>query len=348
MAVLPKTILTGLRKPEAAAVAVETESVVAGSGFTPEASSRAGSLPTDDAAQSLALERWVAQRNAELYQTGPDGTYAYRNQADGTFEPDGARDIGVSARREARRSSCDHSKLRSFCIVQSNLSVSARSADQSPITAGEYRTLQEAYDHFNAALFESSLPQVLITLQRHRGARGYFSPKRFQRREKSRERIHEVALNPDCFINRTDEEILSTLAHEMVHVWQQEHGHPGRGRYHNREWAARMRTIGLMPSTTGKPGGGITGDCVSHYILEGRPFVAACLDFLGRYRLVWESATALNADSGSPLGTVRTQTRTKFTCPNCGLNVWAKPDALIDCHRCSREARETVLLLAVD
>jgi predicted RNA-binding Zn-ribbon protein involved in translation (DUF1610 family) len=62
---------------------------------------------------------------------------------------------------------------------------------------------------------------------------------------------------------------------------------------------------------------------------------------------VWESATARDKDSGSDAGAVaagKTQTRAKFSCPNCGLNVWRKPDALIDCHRCSKEARETVLM----
>jgi hypothetical protein len=47
---------------------------------------------------------------------------------------------------------------------------------------------------------------VLVTLQRHAKARGYFAPERFT--------------------GRTDEAIMSTLAYEMAHVWQQSHGHP--------------------------------------------------------------------------------------------------------------------------
>jgi hypothetical protein len=81
---------------------------------------------------------------------------------------------------------------------------------ESPITAVEYGTLQGGYDFLNAECFENSLPQVLITLRRHGRARGYFSPKRFQRRGKSQDNVHEVALNPDSFAGRTDEEILST------------------------------------------------------------------------------------------------------------------------------------------
>jgi hypothetical protein len=41
---------------------------------------------------------------------------------------------------------------------------------------------QEAYDFFNAGLFAGSLPHVLVTLQRHANALGYFSPDRFTAR----------------------------------------------------------------------------------------------------------------------------------------------------------------------
>jgi len=32
----------------------------------------------------------------------------------------------------------------------------------------------------------------------------------------------------------------------MVHDWQKEFGKPGRGRYHNREWAEKMKEIGRL------------------------------------------------------------------------------------------------------
>ncbi len=61
---------------------------------------------------------------------------------------------------------------------------------------------------------------MLVTLQRHANTRGYFSPEGFiGRTEKTA--AHELAMNPDTFTGRADEEILSTLAHEMAHVWQQ-------------------------------------------------------------------------------------------------------------------------------
>jgi hypothetical protein len=87
--------------------------------------------------------------------------------------------------------------------------------------------------------------------------------------------VHELALNPDAFTGRSDEEILSTLAHEMAHVWQQTHGKPKSNRYHERQWAAKMKEIGLQPTDTGEPGGKETGQSVTHYVIAGGPYVRA-------------------------------------------------------------------------
>jgi len=60
---------------------------------------------------------------------------------------------------------------------------------------------------------------VLVTLQRHAKARGDFRPERFTERIEETA-VHEPAMNPDSFTGRTDDAIMSTLAHEMAHVWQ--------------------------------------------------------------------------------------------------------------------------------
>jgi hypothetical protein len=133
------------------------------------------------------------------------------------------------------------------------------------ITITEYQAFQRAYDFFNRELFAGSLPQVLVTLQRQARTYGYFSPQRFNGRI-DKTAVDELALNPDGFGGRTDEMILSTLVHEMCHVWQQTHGKAPRKGYHDRQWAGKMREIGLQPSSTGEEGGAETGQSVSHYI----------------------------------------------------------------------------------
>jgi hypothetical protein len=128
------------------------------------------------------------------------------------------------------------------------------------ITLKEYQGFQKAYDFFNRELFTGNLPQVLVTLQRHANTRGYFSPERFKGRI-DKQTVHELALNPDNFTGRSDELILSTLVHEMAHVWQQTYGEPPRRGYHNRGYAlkagqltydCRYSTMHGMPVTGGR------------------------------------------------------------------------------------------------
>lgn len=153
-------------------------------------------------------------------------------------------------------------------------------------TRETYEELQVAYDHFNNELFEGQLPSCLITLQREKRTFGYFSPARFA--SLTGQTTDEIALNPTYFAVVPIVETLQTLAHEMVHLWQEHHGKPGRGRYHNDEWANKMERIGLMPSSTGQPGGKRTGDMMADYAIRGGRFLSACEELLtGSFKLSW-------------------------------------------------------------
>jgi hypothetical protein len=194
------------------------------------------------------------------------------------------------------------------------------------LTLKEYQGFQRAYDFFNRELFAGSLPQVLVTLQRHANTRGYFAPFRFKGRIE-KQSVHELALNPDNFTGRSDELILSTLTHEMCHVWQETHGEPSRRGYHNRQWAEKMREIGLQPTSTGEPVGMETGQGVTHYILpEGR--------FASTYAQLASSGFQLHWQSLPAGGSKTKSSKRKFTCPECGQNAWAKPGAILICGQC--------------
>lgn len=176
-------------------------------------------------------------------------------------------------------------------------------------------------------LFGKSLPPLLITLQRKAKTRGYFSPERFAGRS-SQETTHELALNPDHF-GRTDEEIFSTLVHEMCHVWQRMHGKAPRTGYHDRQWAAKMKEVGLFPSHTGEPGGKETGQRVTHYIIAGGAFAASFAKLRATgFELRWQS----RVDEGGRRK--KAASKTKYTCPSCGHNAWAKPGSELICGGC--------------
>lgn len=150
-------------------------------------------------------------------------------------------------------------------------------ASKNP-TAETYEAMQYAYAYFNRVLFQNKLPTCLITFQRQKRIMGYVSFKRWV--NSSRQYVDELAINPEYFANYPLIEICQTLCHEMVHIWQAHFGRPSRRNYHNTQWAEKMKSIGLYPSTTGKPGGDTTGEKVGDYIVHDGPFHRACQDLL--------------------------------------------------------------------
>ena len=196
-------------------------------------------------------------------------------------------------------------------------------------THDTYAAFEEAFDHFNARLFSSRLPSVLITLQVNKKAAGHFWAQRFGHIEDTKVHAHEIAMNASLFKRQTMTEILATFVHEMVHLRQQLEGTPGKARYHNREWAGMMKEVGLQPSTTGQPGGAETGTKLSHYPLAGGPFALACRDLLaGGFKLHWHDR-GLGEKKKTKQGK-----RQKFKCPECGLAAWARFEARLTCTDC--------------
>lgn len=210
------------------------------------------------------------------------------------------------------------------------------------LTTTEYAGFQHAYDYYNQRLFANTLPEVLVTLQRAANTYGYFHARKFEDRTPgSGVAVHELALNPDGFGTRTDKEILSTLVHEMVHVWQQEHGKPPRKCYHDREWSNKMKAVGLQPSHTGAPGGKETGAKMTHYIMTDGMFNRVTDQLLASgFRLNWESRPDASGAAK------KRASKTKFSCPECAQNVWAKPDAQVICGECYEEDESIITMLA--
>jgi predicted SprT family Zn-dependent metalloprotease len=202
---------------------------------------------------------------------------------------------------------------------------------QANPTQKTYKTLDDAYRFFNKRLFGGKLPGCLITMQRKAKAYGYFAGGRFGTVD-GKEVTDEIALNPSHFRERTTEQSLSTLVHEMAHLQQHHFGTPGRTSYHNKQWAQMMRAVGLIPSDTGAPGGREVGQKVSHYIEDGGRFAQACAELVKDgfdpfYVELWSAGDAAKRRK-------KAASKTRYTCDSCGLNAWAKPDAALICGEC--------------
>lgn len=149
-----------------------------------------------------------------------------------------------------------------------------------------YQELQDAYDFFNEHLFNNELPDLIITLNRGRNTLGYFSPDRFT----GESNLSELSMNPDYFGARSLADTLSTLCHEACHVWQRHvfTGKQCRMGYHDKVWAEKMESIGLMPSNTGRAGGKKTGQQMTHYIMPNGAFQKAVFELIRNgYSISW-------------------------------------------------------------
>ena len=236
-------------------------------------------------------------------------------------------------------------------------------------TVNFYAQLQRAFDHFNEHLFESKLPPCLITLRSSSRHYGYHHKNRFINRQGMM--LDELGLQPGFFTLRPVEEVLSTLVHEMVHHWQDTHGQPSRSNPHNRQWATKMREIGLEPSASGLPGGKDTGPSMSHFIKPGGAFINACHSLLEQgFELSWfdrhlpreilpaqerqaalrEAGVAVEVSAPPieqlPESVQGKQTvvcpppkkevdRVKYICAGCGIKAWAKSGVRIICGDCN-------------
>lgn len=218
-------------------------------------------------------------------------------------------------------------------------------------TAEAYGDLQRPFTVLNDALFYGELPNCLITLTRRANVLGYFCAGAF--RDLGGNVAHEISMNPVYLAARSEEESLSTLVHEMCHLWRHVCGRRNRKGgfgapgYHDAVWADKMEAIGLMPSNTGGPDGHRTGFQMTHYTIGGGPFDLACRQFIGTgARIRWrdgfcqpEASPKLPPDElvpPQPQPKRRTKTRTCFVCGGCDLKVLTKASAHLACTDCNR------------
>ena len=240
----------------------------------------------------------------------------------------------------------------------------------------DYVTLSDCYDLFNERLFGGELRGCVLTFEDRGQHFGYYCEWGFIGRDGG-ERRDEICLNPRHFLANTgDLELLQTLVHEQVHQWQCQFGKPSLRTYHNREWAEKMLSIGLVPSDTGRPGGKMTGQKMADYSDENGQFLKIARELLAAKTLVrWYKegvairraqeyaampaaevppvvvalAASMPASSGRENGGVPAKpaaapSKVSYQCPECRARAWGKPGLSLICGKCFDAKGEIVRL----
>lgn len=217
-------------------------------------------------------------------------------------------------------------------------------------TTAQYQYFESLYKFYNQRLFANKLPDVLLNFTRKHKVSGMFVSDQWK--DHNGKLVHEISINPDAIKEQFDVDFHQTLVHEMVHLWQQEHGKNSRLGYHNKQWAKKMISIGLMPSDTGKEGGKTTGQNMSDYFIEDGQFILAFkrlqeekFAFLplkpNNDHLYCQEVAADGSITFAPVIREKNKdskagVRVKYTC-ECPSNVWGKSDLNIRCNVCESD-----------
>lgn len=202
---------------------------------------------------------------------------------------------------------------------------------KTPPTLEQFKAYQGAWSYFNKTLFDGKLKPCLLNFRgRHKLNLGIFWPQRWVKTDGTA--THEISLNPDV-LSQPLAETMATLVHEMCHQWQQDHGEPPRGNYHDKEWGAKMEVIGLIPSNTGLPGGKKTGQQMHHYAEKGGAFAKALDKMPKDVKLPWLAA-AIPEKEKKP---TKNKNKIKYICPDCEACIWGKSGLAVACVGCGWE-----------
>ena len=207
-------------------------------------------------------------------------------------------------------------------------------------TNAQFEAFEAAYQYFNEVLFSYELPPVILNLSRKSKAMGFAAPFRWQaagQSQQEQEKLHELSINPEILCLSLIE-VYSTLVHEQCHIWQFHCGKPSRRTYHNKEWAEKMLEVGLTPSSTGYPGGKMTGQRMNDYPTPDGVFLEALDRMPDAFKMPFISIEGMAKAAAAADGSAtepKPKNKVKYSCPSCAVNIWGKPNINAICGVCN-------------
>lgn len=118
-------------------------------------------------------------------------------------------------------------------------------------TKQQLSELYKAFEYFNKNIFRDVLPKVIIVLQTrgNKPAYGWITcGKVWKGTEENKIEKYEISISTE-YIKRENIEILSTLIHEMVHLYNLENGIKDvsrQNRYHNKKFLQSALKFGMI------------------------------------------------------------------------------------------------------
>ncbi len=202
--------------------------------------------------------------------------------------------------------------------------------------------LEKMFRQLNADSFNGELEEPIITIQTTPGAFGHVTVGKTWKQGTAGEWKHELNISAD-WLDRPIENVVATMIHEMVHLYNILHGIQDtsrNGTYHNKKFKAEAEKHMLRIEQHDKYGWTITHpteELLDYIIKQGWEEFQMCRGF------GWTPVGGSGAKDGDKATGKPTKDGKKpkgsnsrrYVCPGCGAIVRATTDLEIVCKPCN-------------
>ncbi len=203
--------------------------------------------------------------------------------------------------------------------------------------------LEEAFRILNKVYFDDKLPEAVITIQSSQRTYGHITVGEVWRDEG--DTYHEINISAE-YLNRPVENIISTLLHEMCHLYAMENGikeTSNNGRYHNKRFKEIAEARDLKISHQRYIGWSVTEPTEKLKSTIKEYHLNSPIEYvrMGGYAGAGGDNGAdgdggLNGTDGTEGKHPKKKSSTrKYVCPGCHNSVRATKDVNILCMDCS-------------
>ena len=225
-----------------------------------------------------------------------------------------------------------------------------------------YAKIQTVIDEIDARFFsgkgKQKIPQVVFAINTRCKScvLAFVQPDSLYDKNTDK-KLQYMAINPDYF-NRDVGEIISTICHELCHVYENAYLHIPRGGYHDKQWAELMTECGLEPiyNNTSKTS-------VHHKVIKDGVFEEYIKQFKEEHgedffnivsyssEIQRKTRKALGIEEGEGEDEPKpdnadkpvkkyNRNKIKYVCPSCSAKVWGKSGLSIRCIDCDEDFEE--------
>ncbi len=201
--------------------------------------------------------------------------------------------------------------------------------------------LEKIYRELNVDKFGGELEECVITVQSTRGAYGHVTCGRVWQIKKGPEDLSRYELNIGAgTLARPIEYVVSTMLHEMVHIYNLMHGIQDCSRnntYHNKKFKDKAESVGLIIEYDKRIGWSVTSpseELIDYIINKGWTDILINRNEGFSYGGISGGKSTSGSDSSD---TKKPSSTRKYICPCCGMSVRATRIVNILCGDCQEQ-----------